>query len=291
MLRKVLPLAGILFIYAFSGCNKGPSNGQNVQRDSTADLIELSREGVIEYEIKTHKTIGVDPSNSRKVISQVHIKFPELKTRNKVLKKAVNSYVDAYITDILKTNMNAEDTARAKSLYTAAKAFIRSCKSNILEARKENPDWDQVWYCDIIGNVEMQSDRYFTLRFKHNAFTGGAHGEYGESYVTFNIASGKILTWPDVISDSRQFTKLTEIRFKQVNGMALTDKLTGEEGFLFENNIFCLPETFGLTSDGLVLCYQPYEVAPYSFGATLIHFKYFEILDLLNPTLFEEPPL
>lgn len=288
MIRKVFPSLGIILFLINYGCNKKNPAEQVLQKDSTLDLLELSREGVIEYDLKAYKTIGVDPKNSRKVISQVDIKYPELKTKDKKLKKSINAYVDNYIIGILKSNMNEEDTAKAQSINSASRAFIKSCKSDIIEIRKENPDWEQVWFCEIIGNVEMHSDKFFTLRFKHNAFTGGAHGEYGESYATFNLKTGKVLCWQDIIAQPDKFKSLAELRFKQVNGIPPFQKLSEEEGFFFENNTFQLPENFGLSSDGLILYYQPYEVAPYSFGATIMHFKYFEIMDYLNPGLFEE---
>jgi hypothetical protein len=70
--------------------------------------------------------------------------------------------------------------------------------------------------------------------------------------------------------------------------MPASKSLTEDEGFSFENNKFSLSDNFGLTSDGLLVYYQPYLVAPFSFGATILQFKYFEISDYLNPSLFGE---
>jgi len=291
MFQKVLPLIGIFFILNFGGCKKTTRSEAVLQEDTTFDVLSLCRAGVIEYEIKTIKAVGIDPKNRQKVISEVHIKYPVLRCANTKLENSVENYINNFIKELLKDNMNSEDTAKAQTLNSASQAFIRSCKSNIISLRNESPDLDHVWFCDIIGNVEMQSNRYFTIRFKYNSFTGGAHANYGESYRTFDIASGKQLQWGDILNSLSQekFTKLAELRFKQVNGMAADKKLSEDEGFFFENDAFYLSDNFGLTSDGLVIYYQPYLVAPYSFGATTLQFKYFEIIDFLNPTLFEEP--
>lgn len=288
MLQRVLPFLGILLIFANSGCNKTTPSEQVLEKDTLVDDLSLCREGVIEYEIKTVKSVASNPNNRQKILAEVHIKYPDLRCANSKLRKSVNEYINTFIENQLKDNMNAEDTAKAKTINTASKAFIRSCKANIAEAKKEDPDMDQVWYCDIIGNVEMQSGNYFTIRFKYNSYTGGAHGNYGEDYATFNINTGKKLDWTDLLVDKDKFTKLAESRFKQVNGMETSKKLTEDEGFSFENNKFSLSDNFGLTSDGLVVYYQPYQVAPFSFGATCLQFKYFEISDYLNPALFGE---
>ena len=288
MIQKVLPFFGILLLLSNGGCKKTTPSEQVLEKDTTIDDLSLCREGVIEYEIKTVKAVASNPQNRSKIIAEVHIKYPELRCANTKLRTSVGNYISNFIENELKDNMNAEDTARAKTITTASKAFIRSCKSNIADAKKEDPDMDQVWYCDVIGNVEMQSGNYFTIRLKYNSYTGGAHGNYGEDYATFNITTGKKIQWSDLLADADKFTKLAELRFKQVNGMPAAKKLTEDEGFSFDNDKFYLYENFGLTTDGLIIYYTPYQVAPYSFGATILQFKYFEISDYLNPALFEE---
>lgn len=288
MFKWAAPLS-VVFVLSFAfSCNTGKKTGLANEQDTAFDALSLCRAGVIDYEIRTLKDVAVDPKNRARVMAEVHIKYPELQCANNKLQKAVKQHISDFIEGILKDNMNAEDTARAKTIKTASKAFIRSCKSNILELRKEDPDMDEVWYCDIIGNIEMQSGNYFTLRFKYDSYTGGAHGNYGENYATFNIKTGERLHWSQILADSAKFTKLAEARFKQVNGIALSKKLNADEGFLFDNDQFVLSDNFGLTSQGLVVYYEPYQVAPYAFGATTLLFKYFEISDYLNTALFSE---
>ena len=270
------------------GCVRKSVQEPTMVKDTTVNAMDMCREGVMDYDIKTVKEVGVDPKNKQKIIAEVHLKYPVLHCANANLEEAVNAYVETFIEDIIKSNIGEEDTSKAQSILLAAKAFVANSKTNIAELKKTEPDMDQVWYCDVIGNVEMQSGQYFTLRFKFNSYTGGAHPNYGEAYASFNMNTGKVLKWKDIISDSVAFIKLAEQRFKQVNGLDISKKLTEEEGFKFENNLFYLSENIGLTNEGLVVYYQPYEVAPFSFGPTKLLFKYFEINKLLNPNLFGE---
>jgi hypothetical protein len=56
-----------------------------------------------------------------------------------------------------------------------------------------------------------------------------------------------------------------------------------DAGFTFENDAFVLPDDFALRDDGLAFYYNPYDVAPYSMGATEIVLSQDEIRRLLKP--------
>ena len=73
MIQKVLPFIGILLLLNNVGCKKTTPSEQVLQKDTTIDDLSLCREGVIEYEIKTVKTIATDPKNRQKILAEVHI--------------------------------------------------------------------------------------------------------------------------------------------------------------------------------------------------------------------------
>ena len=286
LIRSILSFVIVALI--FSACNPNKSAKILSDRDTAFDILTLNREGVVEYDIRTIKEVAVDPLNRKKVLAEVYIKYPDLNKTDNKLNKAVKGYISNYIEGILKENMNEEDTGKARNMISASKTFVRSCKSSILKLREEDPGYEDVWFCDITGNIEMQTGNYITLRFKYNCYTGGAHGNYGENYATFNLKTARKLEWNDIISDKEKFLILAEKRFKLVNGMATSVKLTEENGFFFEQNRFSLSDNFGLTSDGVVMYYAPNEVSPFSFGATSLLFKYYELMDYIQPSLFAE---
>ncbi|MCB9252012.1 MAG: DUF4163 domain-containing protein [Flavobacteriales bacterium] len=292
MLRTAAILLTFGFFLSIHSC-KNDTEKKNIldHTDSVKDVFELYREGVVDYEIKSIKKVAADPSNKRKVISEIQVSYPKLKTRNEILNKSVKLYISQYVTNLLKNSVNEADTGNTQTIDLAIRAFLRSSKENIEKIKKESPEIDQVWFFNIMGNVEFQSDKYFTLRFKYDNFLGGTHGEYGQSYVTFNTKTGAILTLADIVSDVPKFLELAEKRFKQVNGLSTSIKLTEEEGFFFPNGQFRVYDNLGLCMDELIVYFEPYQVAPFSFGSTSLHFKYFEIIDLLNPKLFGEEEL
>ncbi|NUM32864.1 MAG: DUF4163 domain-containing protein [Bacteroidetes bacterium] len=289
MFLRMIWVGAIVIVLMGNGC-KNVSKKQSAANDSTFNELLLCRMGTIEYEIKTVKSVATSNADKKHVIAEVHIKYPELRCANNKLKYSVSDYINKLIQDLLKENMNEEDTAKARSIKSASSAFINSSKKNIENYQKLNPDdRQQVWYCDIIGNVEMQSNNYITIRFNYDSYTGGAHSNYAQFWATFNIGNGKKITWDDILADKDKFTKLAELRFKQINGLPLNQKLTQSEGFLFENDKFYLSDNFGLSKNGIIMYFEPYQVAPYSFGASELYFKYIEIAEMLNPTLFDNP--
>lgn len=286
MFYKTLWIFYFFTLLLASSCRNTQDKKSTISADSTFNDLSICREGAIEYEINTVKQIS---TANGKVIAEVHIKYPELRCTNDLLNNNFKNYINNIVQSLLKENMNDEDTAKAKTIKTASAAFIKSCKKNIENYNKQNPDDRQVWYCDVIGNIEMQSANHITLRFNYDSYTGGAHSNYGEYWATFRISDGKKITLNDVIADNDKFLKLAEQRFKQVNGLPASQKLTQEEGFMFENDKFYISENIGLTKNGLVIYYEPYQVAPFSFGASILFFKYLEIGDILNADLFEPP--
>ncbi|MCB0300152.1 MAG: DUF3298 domain-containing protein, partial [Calditrichaeota bacterium] len=52
--------------------------------------------------------------------------------------------------------------------------------------------------------------------------------------------------------------------------------------FFFENNRFELNDNFRIGDNGLEFLFNPYEIAPYAFGAMTLELPYSEIGDLLS---------
>lgn len=145
----------------------------------------------------------------------------------------------------------------------------------------------------LYGNAHLAS-----VIVKSEGFLGGAHGFSEESLFVFDGASGKRLSWDDVIESSSRsiFEKAAEAEFRRARGIAPTQTLQ-EAGFTFENEVFALPANFALTDKGIVCHYNPYEVGPYVMGATdftvpievVLPALRNEIMDALSASQEKEP--
>mgnify|MGYP001805983742 CR=1 FL=1 len=121
------------------------------------------------------------------------------------------------------------------------------------------------------------------LGFSTYAFTGGAHGMQVNTVQNFDLVTGKSIELQNII-DTARFNQLTEIltlKLKKDLNLKLEDSLQNH-GY-FTNSITPTTNVWML-QDGLLFVYNPYEIAPYSFGRTQIFVGYDQVKHLLAET-------
>lgn len=136
------------------------------------------------------------------------------------------------------------------------------------------PSWFKHQDCRVILN----RPGILTLRNAINDYTGGAHGMEIELWFSYDIQQGKRLALGDVIQDSTQFLSIAERHFRKMENLSDTASYGAE--YFFDS--FALPENFGLTKDGLLFHYNPYEIKSYAEGGTTLIVPYGEIEDILT---------
>ncbi|GAB4314130.1 MAG: hypothetical protein Kow00127_05290 [Bacteroidales bacterium] len=138
------------------------------------------------------------------------------------------------------------------------------------------------WTKKITSEVIFNHYNVLSLRFSKYAYTGGAHGIEISRFVCFNIKNGKQLKISDLVpADSLiNLWKLAEHKLRQTNNISSHVKLS-QAGFLVDH----LPETdnFYLTSNGIHLYYNVYQIAPFSTGPVEIILEWDKIKELLKP--------
>lgn len=143
-------------------------------------------------------------------------------------------------------NLEAENKINAV-LSDSAECFGRSVRENpnIQEAKSKY-------------EVQLNKDGILSLTIIHYTFSGGAHGmSYMEGY-TFDLASGYRYKFSDLVAPERRKIFDGEVR-KQIKERNIY-LLRGFEGLKDEPDFYLQP-------DGkLVVFYQLYELAPYSWG-------------------------
>lgn len=105
-------------------------------------------------------------------------------------------------------------------------------------------------------------------------FTGGAHGMSSLTATTFRISSGRAISLADLFLPGSNYRERLEGTVRRV-GTARGLPLWGFNGVKENANYY-------LTDQGLVLFFQPYEIAPYSEGIVKILVRYQEVADLLS---------
>jgi len=114
---------------------------------------------------------------------------------------------------------------------------------------------------DVIA-VEVVSEGYL----------GGAHGFADKTLMTFDAHTGARLSVGDVVDESLRTTlsKIVEAEFRRTRNIPSSQSLQDAGFFILPGQEMPLSENFALTARGLELQYNPYEVGPYSLGATRV---------------------
>ena len=131
--------------------------------------------------------------------------------------------------------------------------------------------------------VCYQSNKILSLYNFVYSYTGGAHGNYGTSYTSINLANGKKIKLEDALlpGQKAKLNALLEKHFRKSRNVKPGESLS-EVGGLFENKIEA-NNNFYLTGKGIVFSYTPYEIAPYAAGEIQVFIPFSDMKGILQP--------
>lgn len=148
------------------------------------------------------------------------------------------------------------------------------------QLRKEFPKDAFGWEAEIEGSIRYQSDSILNLQIKHYTYTGGAHGYEGFRSLLFDPETGKSISNNQLFKDQNAFKAFAEKKFRSKYKIPENQSINAT-GFLFESDKFHLPFNIFYTDKGLLLYYNPYEVASYADGSKELLLSYKEVNDYL----------
>lgn len=128
------------------------------------------------------------------------------------------------------------------------------------------------WEITRSATVLFQNADVISLDIRSEGFLGGAHGFSERRLMTFDAKSGKRLTIAELVAPSSRgiFEKLVETEFRRAREVSPKESLAQAGFFVKPGEPILVPDNFGITPGGLVIHYNPYEIAPYVYGATEI---------------------
>lgn len=196
------------------------------------------------------------------------MEYPEFtdSTKSK-LNDLINQKIEAIASEYV-----SED-ALGGTLEHIAQLFIYDYESFIVDF----PEYNFGWYLIVKAEIIYETDRIISLSIYHEAFTGGAHPNSGTSYFVIDVSTNKELATTDIISDMVQFKKLLEEEFRKVKSMN-DNQSFADVGFYLNEDDFLINNNIGITPESVIVHFNPYEIAPYSEGATTLELNR-EMLD------------
>ncbi|MDC7994839.1 DUF3298 and DUF4163 domain-containing protein [Altibacter sp. HG106] len=177
------------------------------------------------------------------------------------LANQINQEVEALLINALHIG-DPDEPITATHLSEAAQEFVNTYRLHVAEF----PDMPAAYAVEATISERFQNDQYLSLEANVYTYTGGAHGYGSTSFLLFDKALGTSISFPEVIADWEAFEAYVETAFRKAYELSAADSINAN-GFWFEKDQFYIPKSIGFTSEGVLLIYNPYEIASYAEGA------------------------
>lgn len=203
--------------------------------------------------------------------ADISINFPKAEGTNDVANR-INTTLQNYIVD--QTNLS-EDSQTSLSIHDAVAKFNYEFNS----FKSDFPDSTQKWEAFIDGEVTHRSPELICIAINSYLDTGGAHGNTNVRFFNFNPQTGTSLHTKDLIGNIKGFSEVVEQKLKD-EIKTNTDNESMEDEFFGKD--FQLPETIGYSDEGIIILYNPYEIASYAQGIVEFTIPFEDVSSFLN---------
>ena len=148
------------------------------------------------------------------------------------------------------------------------------------------------WEYSETMSYNLLNENSMVLMIDTYTYTGGAHGMPGRKYYVFDLLESRILHRKDFFregTDERLYGIVYSalLNYNNEKGARfLADEIPLSQGIFFDNKPK-MTNNFFINQDGFGLCWEPYEIAPYSEGFIEIVLPWRLIRPLLQHDIME----
>ncbi|MFN4079323.1 MAG: RsiV family protein [Saprospiraceae bacterium] len=201
--------------------------------------------------------------------ARIELEWPVLESGSETLKANFAKWAESYLVSMLTIGESAD---AVREIEPAAALFL-SAHDEFLREREEGVMGN--WAVDAGYNILLNDGAHLSAQINAYTYAGGAHGLGGAQIASFDTRTGKQLDWEDLVADQSALRNLAEKAFRKERADAFAEGFDFDETFVFD-----LPQNFGLTEQGILFYYNPYEIGPYAMGATEFVIPFEELGDL-----------
>lgn len=120
-------------------------------------------------------------------------------------------------------------------------------------------------------------------------YTGGAHGGAMISYINFQEETGKVITCNDLFGDKQdEVKKLIKQKIIKDNDCKTEAELEEKRSIFSLGDVYISDNNFQIKKDGIMFCYNPYDIAPWSEGFISANLSYKELEGLITPNIIKK---
>lgn len=202
--------------------------------------------------------------------AQIEINYPKALGNTDVSNK-----INSDLQKAMSNEMSLSDELLHEDIDSATSDFAKEYNTFI----NDFPESKQKWELLVDSEVIYESPEIISISLSTYIDTGGAHGNTHVIFLNFDPKTGEQLTKDQIIADKAAFTELAIKYFKadletKQNDLDVVDSFYGKD--------FMLPETIGYSEEGIVILYNTYEIAAYSFGITEFVIPYEEVSNFIT---------
>jgi hypothetical protein len=165
--------------------------------------------------------------------------------------------------------------------YESSEELINAFLDEYARIVKDMPDYTSEWLLERTVEVNFNKLGMFGVSFVDFSYTGGAHGNSLLLYSNFNSATGNFIGLQDLLKYEEPLLIAADIIFRESQNIQASTKFE-DAGFWFDDTGFYLPDNFFLSDMGIHFFYNPYEIAPYSYGAVELFISWDEADEFLQ---------
>ena len=177
------------------------------------------------------------------------------------------------------------------SLKEAQKHFTDSLSENFEKELTEFYEPDNE-YQDIFayeysqkGTVSGESpEDVITYTSRIETYMGGAHGGALESYLNFHKDTGLKITAEELFGKNLDtVTKMVREQIVKDNNCKSAAELEEKRSIFSLGDVYISDNNFQLRDNGILFCFNPYDIAPWSEGFIFTILTYQQLDGLINP--------
>ena len=149
---------------------------------------------------------------------------------------------------------------------------------------KDFDDYTQAWLVEINSDILYQQENYISVASTVFTYTGGAHPNNSQVYRSYDLKTGEAISLDDILEPgyASALNSSAEIEFRMQKEIPPNESLESA-GYWLEDGIFKVNDNFAIINESLMFYYNPYEIGPYSLGATELELKLTDYVELIDP--------
>lgn len=135
----------------------------------------------------------------------------------------------------------------------------------------------EMWY-----RVNFANDKIISIGWGNSTFAGGAHPNYFSASINFDLRTGKKIELAELFKPNSNYLKLISdycIRSLKTQTGEMSDEEWIQNGAGMNEDNF---KSWNLTKDGILINFDPYQVAAYAAGAFEVWIPFRDLKNILR---------